>query len=108
MILLEKTEDVVEELPDNNPRFALVSFEMQHKDGRVSYPLVGLYYCPSSAPTNQKMMYASTCSSLFQKAQVVGKVFDLTDAEELTQDWIIEQIESSKTRPWRYVELMPE
>ncbi len=93
------TEEIGDELPDNSPRFLLLSFEMNHRDGRVSYPLVGIYYNPSSASTSQKMLYASSCSAIFQKAQVVGKVFDLGESEGLTEAWLIEQIESSKTRP---------
>ena len=77
----------------------IISFELQHQDGRVSYPLVGIYYNPSSTSTQQRMMYASTCTTLFQKADVVGKVFDLTDVEQLTLEWLKNSVESSKTRP---------
>ncbi len=33
--------DISEALPDSVPRFVIVSTEFQHKDGRISYPLVG-------------------------------------------------------------------
>jgi hypothetical protein len=41
--LLEETEldDVVEELPDATPRFVVISFELNHDDGRKNYPLIG-------------------------------------------------------------------
>ncbi|OAJ36513.1 hypothetical protein BDEG_20678 [Batrachochytrium dendrobatidis JEL423] len=32
--------DIAEELPDSTPRFLVVSYEMKHRDGRISYPLV--------------------------------------------------------------------
>lgn len=41
-IVLMIIEELGDELPDNSPRFLLISFEMNHKDGRVSYPLVGM------------------------------------------------------------------
>lgn len=44
-------------------------------------------------------MYASTCNSLFQAAEVVGKVFDLVDAEDLNESWLTENVQNSKTRP---------
>ena len=33
-----------DELPESSPRYLVISFKLEHKDGRVSYPLVGLYY----------------------------------------------------------------
>nr|KAJ3420796.1 hypothetical protein HK105_005252 [Polyrhizophydium stewartii] len=92
-------EEVQENLPDSTPRFIVLSYEMRHKDGRISYPLVGLYYNPDGSSTNNRMLYASTRSYLFQKAEISGKVFDLTDAEDLTDDWMVQKLEASLTRP---------
>ncbi|EGF84059.1 hypothetical protein BATDEDRAFT_21747 [Batrachochytrium dendrobatidis JAM81] len=91
--------DIAEELPDSTPRFLVVSYEMKHRDGRISYPLVGIYYNPTGSSTNNRMLYASTSSHLFQKADITGKVFDVTDPEELTDEWMIQKLEASLTRP---------
>jgi hypothetical protein len=40
------------ELPESSPRFPyaitprflVISYELKHKDGRISYPLAGVYY----------------------------------------------------------------
>eukprot|EP00842_Homolaphlyctis_polyrhiza_P004377 jgi/Hompol1/4940/HPOL_000460-RA len=88
---LARAAEIAEELPESTPRFIVISYEMKHRDGRVSYPL--------GSSTNNRMIYASTGSYLFQKAEITGKVFDLTDAEEFTDDWIIEKLEKSLTRP---------
>ncbi|KAK5671404.1 hypothetical protein QVD99_002117 [Batrachochytrium dendrobatidis] len=40
--------DIAEELPDSTPRFLVVSYEMKHRDGRISYPLVGRLLDPAS------------------------------------------------------------
>ena len=44
------------------------------------------------------MMYAATCTTLFQKADVAGKVFDLVDAEKLSLEWIVERTLGTMTR----------
>ena len=41
------------------PRYIVLSFEMKHKDDRISYPLVFLYYVPESAKIDLKMIYSS-------------------------------------------------
>ncbi|KAJ3042256.1 hypothetical protein HDV00_007622 [Rhizophlyctis rosea] len=92
-------EEVAETLPDSTPRYIVLSYELKHKDGRVSYPLVGIYYNPSGSSTSNRMLYASTTSFLFQKADIAGKIFDLTDSEDLTDEWLTEKLEGSKTRP---------
>ncbi|KAI8901515.1 hypothetical protein BC833DRAFT_577467 [Globomyces pollinis-pini] len=92
-------EDIVEELPETSPRFIVISYELKHKDGRISYPLAGIYYNPEGSSLNNRMCYASTVTQVFTEAGITGKVFDLVEAEELTDDWMVSQLESSKTRP---------
>jgi hypothetical protein len=41
-------EELAEELPENQPRYILFSYEYNHEDGRVSYPLVFFYWSPIS------------------------------------------------------------
>ena len=31
-------------LPESAPRFIILSYKFEHKDGRVSYPMLGIYY----------------------------------------------------------------
>lgn len=92
-------DDLKDSLPESTPRFIVMSYEMLHRDGRVSYPLVGLYYCPEGSSTHNRMLYASSASMIFSEAQIVGKVFDLVDPEEFTENWLKGCIEKSKTRP---------
>lgn len=68
--------------------------------------MIGIYYNPEVASTTQRMMYASTSPHVFSAADIAGKVnissfqiFDLVIAEELTDDWLVKEIETSKTRP---------
>ncbi|KAI8999470.1 hypothetical protein BC832DRAFT_571648 [Gaertneriomyces semiglobifer] len=92
-------EDVAEALPETMPRFLVVSYELKHKDGRISYPLFGIYYNPEGSNSANRMLYASTKTYLYQKADIASKIFDLADAEELTDEWLTQQLENSKTRP---------
>ncbi|KAI8910660.1 hypothetical protein DFJ77DRAFT_470635 [Powellomyces hirtus] len=92
-------EEIAEALPDTTPRFLVVSFELKHKDGRISYPLFGLYYNPGGSSTSNRMLYASTKNYLYQQTDISGKIFDLTESEDLTEEWLTQQLENSKTRP---------
>ncbi|KAJ1332732.1 hypothetical protein BSLG_008361 [Batrachochytrium salamandrivorans] len=79
--------DVSEALPDSTPRFIVISYEMKHRDGRVSYPLVGKTYA-------FEIIYRSTTLRIPRRS-----VFDLADLEELSDDWMVQKLEASLTRP---------
>ncbi|KAF9307503.1 hypothetical protein BG003_000685 [Podila horticola] len=80
-------EELAEELPENIPRYIILSYELKHDDGRVSFPLVFLFYCPVGANTQLRMLYASA-KTFFQNMTQIGKVFEIHDAETLTDDWL--------------------
>lgn len=40
-------EDLADELPDTQPRYVILSYKYETTEGRVSYPLVFLYWTPS-------------------------------------------------------------
>ncbi|KAG0374989.1 MAG: glia maturation factor gamma [Linnemannia gamsii] len=80
-------DDLAELLPENTPRYVVLSFELKHDDGRLSYPLVFLYYSPNGVKPELNMLYASA-KTYFQNKAGLGKVFDVQDAENLTEDWL--------------------
>ncbi len=41
-------EEIVEELPETQPRYIVLSYAHTHADGRVSYPLIFIYWIPTS------------------------------------------------------------
>ncbi|KAF9968797.1 hypothetical protein BGZ70_005601 [Mortierella alpina] len=84
---LESLDELAESLPENTPRYVVVSYELKHDDGRVSYPLVFIYYSPNGVKPELNMLYASA-KTHFQTANDLGKVFDLHDAESLTEKWM--------------------
>ncbi|KAF9369071.1 hypothetical protein CPB97_003939 [Podila verticillata] len=80
-------EELAEELPESIPRYIILSYELKHDDGRVSFPLVFLFYCPVGANNQMRMLYASA-KTFFQNSTKVGKDFEIHDAETLTDDWL--------------------
>ncbi|RIB12789.1 hypothetical protein C2G38_1785715 [Gigaspora rosea] len=84
-------EDLVEELPENTPRYIVLSYELSHRDGRKSFPLVLIYYSPPSSKPEIHMLYASAKTYFQQKADL-NKVFDIREAEELTNEWLREKL----------------
>ena len=47
------------ELPENTPRYVVLSYELQHKDGRTSFPLVLINWSPMTSETGMLTLHAS-------------------------------------------------
>lgn len=84
-------EDIAMNLPDSIPRFIVYSYKHTHKDGRVSYPLIFIYYCPTGGPTNTNILYSST-KPLIADALQIKKIFDCKDSEEMTEEWLLSKL----------------
>lgn len=61
------------ELPENSPRYVVLSYELHHKDGRKSYPLVLINWSPSSSETGMLTLHASALLN-FQNTVSLFKV----------------------------------
>ncbi|EST06147.1 Actin-binding, cofilin/tropomyosin type [Kalmanozyma brasiliensis GHG001] len=77
---LTSVEDLIEELPENSPRFLIVNYKLNHRDGRVSYPLFLLYWAPQTSSLDQSTLYASALSNFSVKSDV-AKVVDVRDGD---------------------------
>ncbi|KAF9101177.1 hypothetical protein BGX27_011587 [Mortierella sp. AM989] len=80
-------EDLAEMLPENSPRYIVLSIELKHSDGRLSFPLVFIYYSPPGVKPELNMLYASA-KTYFQNKVGLGKVFDVQNAGTLTKEWM--------------------
>ncbi|CEP15120.1 hypothetical protein [Parasitella parasitica] len=78
-------EDLIEELPENTPRFIILSYELKHDDGRTNYPLLFIYWSPSTAKAEMNMLYTSAKTYLQEKIEV-NRGFDIHDPESLTDN----------------------
>ncbi|KAG2203460.1 hypothetical protein INT47_008187 [Mucor saturninus] len=84
-------EDLVEELPENTPRFIILSYELKHDDGRVNFPLIFIYWSPSTAKAEVNMLYASAKTYLQEKISVM-RDFDIRDPESFTDEYLVKQL----------------
>lgn len=66
------------ELEENSPRYVALDYELTHPDGRVSYPLVLVYWCPQTSSTQLSTLYTSALSNLAVQADI-GKVVDMRE-----------------------------
>ncbi|CAG8494770.1 3735_t:CDS:2 [Diversispora eburnea] len=73
--------ELVDVLPETNPRYIVLSYELSHNDGRKSYPLVLIYYSPPSIKLETHMLKAD-----------LNKVFDIREVESLTDEWLQEKL----------------
>ncbi|ORX35030.1 hypothetical protein BD324DRAFT_633654 [Kockovaella imperatae] len=78
---VDSVEEVADELPENAPRYVLISYELKHKDGRISNPLLLVNWAPPSSPIDLMTLHASALS-YFQQAADVGKVLEVRDGAE--------------------------
>ncbi|EPS93308.1 hypothetical protein FOMPIDRAFT_1026571 [Fomitopsis schrenkii] len=79
-------EDLAEELPENAPRYVLLSHELNHDDGRKSFPLVLVNWAPRSSEMSLLTLHASAFID-FQNTADVSKVIEIRDgAEGLTEE----------------------
>ncbi|KAF7294731.1 hypothetical protein MIND_01010500 [Mycena indigotica] len=74
-------EELAEELPENSPRYVVLSYELKHKDGRVSYPLALIDWKPISSEIGMLTLHASALLD-FQSAADVSKVIEMRDGPE--------------------------
>ncbi|KAH0827046.1 hypothetical protein J3R83DRAFT_4729 [Lanmaoa asiatica] len=87
--------ELAEELPENSPRYVVLSYELKHRDGRTSFPLVLVNWAPSSSETKLMTLHASAFLD-FQNVADISKVIDIYDgAEGLTKDVIDAKLLSS-------------
>ncbi|KAJ2797537.1 hypothetical protein H4R21_004283 [Coemansia helicoidea] len=80
-------EELADELPEDAPRYVVLSYRHTHADGHVSYPLAFIYYKPETAATRSLMLYASTLQ-LFAREGGLATPYTLTHAEKLTPEWL--------------------
>ncbi|RDB23049.1 Glia maturation factor gamma [Hypsizygus marmoreus] len=81
-------EDLAEELPENSPRYVVLSYELHHKDGRTSYPLVLINWAPITSEISLLTLHASALLN-FQTTADVSKVVEIREGPEgLTREAI--------------------
>ncbi|KAJ8079127.1 hypothetical protein PM082_013415 [Marasmius tenuissimus] len=81
-------EELAEELPENSPRYVVLSYELNHSDGRKSFPLVLVNWAPTTSETGLLTLHASALLA-FQETADVSRVVEVRDGPEaLTKEAI--------------------
>ncbi|KAH9063468.1 maturation factor [Lactarius vividus] len=77
-------EDLAQELPEASPRYVVLSYTLEHQDGRTSSPLALINWAPA-CETSLLTLHASALID-FQNTVEVSKVLEVRDgAEGLTK-----------------------
>ncbi|KAI0006002.1 glia maturation factor beta [Russula compacta] len=77
-------EELAEELPESSPRYVVLSYNLEHTDGRTSSPLVLINWAPA-CEISLLTLHASALLD-FQYTVDVAKVLEVRDgAEGLTK-----------------------
>lgn len=102
-------DDLREELPGHQPRYIVYSYKMEHQDGRVSYPIIFIFYTPrdsqvtaienqivirrwfnsnqNSLQMDLQMLYAGTKTALVRVADLT-RVYEIRELEDFTEEWL--------------------
>lgn len=76
-------DDLVEDLPENEPRYALIDLDFETSDGRPTSKLVMITWNPDTASVRPKMLYAGSKEALKSGLNGVGIHINATDHSEL-------------------------
>ncbi|ODV85393.1 hypothetical protein CANARDRAFT_28188 [[Candida] arabinofermentans NRRL YB-2248] len=86
---IDSINSLIEELPDNSPRFIILSYPFESKDGRKVNPLIFIYWRPSTSKQDNKMLFAG-CLDLFKDQVSASKFIEIVDEEEFED--LVDQI----------------
>lgn len=71
--MMDELRSHLPELPENSPRYVVLSYELHHDDGRKSFPLVLLNWSPTTSETGMMTLHAS---ALLNFQTTVGSVLN--------------------------------
>ncbi|KAJ2160848.1 hypothetical protein GGF46_001905 [Coemansia sp. RSA 552] len=84
-------DDLIEGLPDSQPRYIVLSYHQVHEDGRASFPRQFIYYLPETSGSKNNMLYATTLEKLARETRLPQAVTATEDElNELVDKWSAE------------------
>ncbi|RMX75244.1 hypothetical protein D0869_11804 [Hortaea werneckii] len=75
-------QELSDELPDNSPRYVLLSYPLTMESGRLSVPYVMINYLPPTCSSEQRMLYAGAKELMRNQAEV-NRIIEMDAAEEV-------------------------
>ncbi|KAK3073140.1 hypothetical protein LTR53_005522 [Teratosphaeriaceae sp. CCFEE 6253] len=76
--------DLSDKLPENSPRYVLLSYPLTLASGRVSVPYVMINYLPTTCSTEMRMLYAGA-KELMRNQSEAGRIIEIDAAEDLEE-----------------------
>ncbi|GAB1735752.1 hypothetical protein NU219Hw_g5099t2 [Hortaea werneckii] len=77
-------QELSDELPDNSPRYVLLSYPLTMDSGRLSVPYVMINYLPPTCSSELRMLYAGAKELMRNQAEV-NRIIELDAAEEIEE-----------------------
>lgn len=88
-------DDIAQKLPTDRPRFVVYMPERTHPDGRKSYPLILINYCPPGLPPQINIVYSNSRTEL-QKEFMINHLWDIKKRISLGDEELLEKFETNK------------
>ncbi|CEL94944.1 unnamed protein product [Vitrella brassicaformis CCMP3155] len=85
-------DDFLKELPEEEPRYAVVDVPYDTDDGRPQSKLVFFFWAPDTAKVKPKMVYASSKDILKKKLEGLAKEIQANDVSELAYDNVVTEL----------------
>ncbi|KXS96319.1 hypothetical protein AC578_9375 [Pseudocercospora eumusae] len=82
-------QDLQDDLPENTPRYILLSYPLTLSSGRLSVPYIMLNYLPPTCSSELRMLYAGA-KELMKNTAEAGRIVEIDNAEELMEEGIEE------------------
>ncbi|KAF2771479.1 glia maturation factor beta, partial [Teratosphaeria nubilosa] len=82
--IYKNMQELSDELPDNSPRYILLSYPLTMASGRLSVPYVMINYLPPTCSAELRMLYAGAKELLRNQAEV-NRIIEIDSAEDLEE-----------------------
>ncbi|EMC91566.1 hypothetical protein BAUCODRAFT_297886 [Baudoinia panamericana UAMH 10762] len=76
--------ELSDELPDNSPRYVLLSYPLTMASGRLSVPYVMINYLPPTCSQEMRMLYAGA-KELLRNQSEVSRIIEIDSADDLEE-----------------------
>ncbi|XP_014272936.1 glia maturation factor [Halyomorpha halys] len=84
-------DELQDYLPSHEPRYVVYTCKLEHRDGRISFPMCFIYITPRDCQTDLQIMYAGTKLAL-QKEVNLSHVYEVRELDELTDEWLMSKL----------------
>mmetsp|Transcript_144318 Transcript_144318/g.204073 ORF Transcript_144318/g.204073 Transcript_144318/m.204073 type:complete len:138 (+) Transcript_144318:23-436(+) len=84
-------DDFLEELPENECRYAIYDYEFKHDD-RLQSKILFIVWAPDTSKIKAKMLYASSKANFKKKLVGIGTEIQANDLAEIDEDAVKEKV----------------